>query len=547
MQCKVTMLYVGQGAMNLIEVCDDDDRLLNLSMVDCGGEVRESDDAIQYVWDKMYQRMETSGVGHPILDNLIITHRDKDHFNLFSEIFAPLIKKDGYFSVGKEVWCSKIGKNDLELYKKPIEASMQDGEKYTQIICRIENDHDIIVHSTFTSRPDKDELFHEVRAECYVKEDDDETKREKVLKFSWEEQGTGSFSCCDNSTYKCIANSIVEIPGCMLTVWMNNKMIAKGKIQTFENYKDFYAKCIKPNLGNIGIVGDVGDSILNIMEQIYPSVDKIEEEFLKEKEIPDMWINAAYIGGNTKQQTKKYKTMKNILALHCGNSNMSTFEGIQTGHRFHLYGPYQMMVLKRLDFNGSGLVHNNATSLIMTLFNSIGNDRKVVFPGDANAHTFKQWETKYTDQLDSFCNAYWLAPHHGSDSFKSKEERNDQCVFYRILRDSEAKDMVISAGKDNNFKHPYKSFIELMEMYYANMKMQVDAHMIRCNNTDSRYGKLDNQIIKYPLYTLCTDGIRTNYMCDRDPQVLLEDSRVFREIPRKPQEVPAPGLFFRRK
>ena len=63
----VTVLPVGQGAMNLIEVYDDCNALVNLSLIDCGTDrttparfdkldtpVRES---VEYVAEKMRERL----------------------------------------------------------------------------------------------------------------------------------------------------------------------------------------------------------------------------------------------------------------------------------------------------------------------------------------------------------------------------------------------------------------------------------------------------------------------------------------------------------
>ena len=311
-----------------------------------------------------------------------------------------------------------------------------------------------------------------------------------------------------------------------------------------------------PILEKIGIANNVLGSILDVMNKIFRSAEDFEEVLSGKQTIPAIWIGSAYIGGNLDQKTKTYNLMRDQLLLHSCNKNQNNFENITTGERIPLRGMYGLHVLKRLSLDempdkvtlGE---KNNCTSLVLALA-KYGDQvfQKVVFPGDANVHTFRQWRTEYERQLELFREADWLAPHHGSDSFKSEAESNEECVFYRILQNSNARNMIISAGKSNRYKHPYNSFVKLMQMHYEITGMPAEKHIIRYNNTDSSKDTLHFEEIEFPLYTLCT-GVPVKYCMWDGPQsdskILLADSRVFRETPRKPQEIPAPRLFFRRK
>lgn len=189
MECKVTTLYIGQGAMNLIEIYDGVN-LVNLSLIDCGGSfIGETNEAIAYVQDKMQRRWNASGWpnGQVYLDNLIITHRDADHINLFAKIFAPCINNQGVFESENSKWFSFHDGIDLNVYKQKINASTCDEITYTQFIHRILEEHFIFAQSIVSVWPDQDKVTHYVKINCSIENEQGENNC-STLGFEWTEK-----------------------------------------------------------------------------------------------------------------------------------------------------------------------------------------------------------------------------------------------------------------------------------------------------------------------------------------------------------------------
>lgn len=88
---QITVLAVGQGMGNLIELYDNHGNLEKLLLIDCGGggkgsiEVRDS---AFYILDAMARRAQVLGrpAGIRSLDILIISHQDKDHHNIIKNM-----------------------------------------------------------------------------------------------------------------------------------------------------------------------------------------------------------------------------------------------------------------------------------------------------------------------------------------------------------------------------------------------------------------------------------------------------------------------------
>lgn len=549
MFCKVTTLYVGQGGMNLIEIYDNKNRLVNLSLIDCGGSsIDETNEAIAYVQNKIMQRRAT--VLHEesvFLDNLIITHRDADHINLFSKIFMPLIKGNGIFEIDDDSWCSLSDGNNVYIYQMRKKCALPNSMKYDQYIQHFDENFSIAANSKFFKY--KSRIDHSVSIDCTIENQATE------INFDWSKEWSNIYCNINEKSIKILCSYYNCLAKEKFITICGEK--TESTLDTFCDFINLYKEQIKNILAEIySFPADVLESILSVMGKINLSIEDIEKVFEGEEPRPTGWVGSTFIGGNPQQKTNGYNVMRDYLFLHSANSKNFSFENIETGATISLYGNYRLHVLKRLCLDemnkkASPGEKNNGTSLVLALVEN-GNEgfQKVVFPGDANVHTFTQWGAEYQEQLGLFAGADWLAPHHGSDSFKVKNTPNEECVFYQILQDSEAQTMIISAGERNFFKHPYKSFIELMEAHYISTEISAEEHNIRCNDRDSRTGTLDSKSVRYPLYTLCT-GVPGEYsMWDgpqSDNQILLADSRVFRKPQREPQEVPAPGLFFYRK
>lgn len=90
----LTVLPMGQGACNLIEIygrdsnnTSDPEKLIYLGMVDCGSDDSKENininESFAYLWNKMYERGKVRGEDNPLIDIVLLTHRDSDHHDKF--------------------------------------------------------------------------------------------------------------------------------------------------------------------------------------------------------------------------------------------------------------------------------------------------------------------------------------------------------------------------------------------------------------------------------------------------------------------------------
>lgn len=101
---RVTMLAVGQGVSNLIEVYDNAGRMENLILIDCGGNgfgrhenVRSS---AEHILKAMRARAVTFGRYDKYLDVLSVSHPDKDHHSILKKILGELEDKRQTVGIG---------------------------------------------------------------------------------------------------------------------------------------------------------------------------------------------------------------------------------------------------------------------------------------------------------------------------------------------------------------------------------------------------------------------------------------------------------------
>lgn len=103
---KVTMLAVGQGMSNLIEVYDANGKMEQLMLVDCGGDGAQYPHVRDCIWRillAMKKRAMAMGKSseHRHIDLVVLSHQDKDHHSIIKEILKQQSK--GTVSVG-EYW-----------------------------------------------------------------------------------------------------------------------------------------------------------------------------------------------------------------------------------------------------------------------------------------------------------------------------------------------------------------------------------------------------------------------------------------------------------
>lgn len=139
----MTILAVGQGMSNLIEEYDDAGSLIQLILIDCGGDSFEEEHVQDSAWiilDAMRRRAEVQEGGYDrYLDLLILSHQDEDHHNIINCMLGELQQRGQSFRVEMywhfdENCCKPSG--DYEGFKKRIldvaedDGALCDGSAY---------------------------------------------------------------------------------------------------------------------------------------------------------------------------------------------------------------------------------------------------------------------------------------------------------------------------------------------------------------------------------------------------------------------------------
>lgn len=553
MRCKVTMFNVGQGVMNLIEIYDrisayGPEKLVNLSLVDCGGDLSQKrGEACRYVQSKMQQRYQSGGDKIPklYLDNLFISHRDKDHFNLFFSIFELLDMSGGTSAVNSMIIADRPipSENMQQYFITDVHAN-----NYTQRLSYSSDTYEIKMLSHYTSNNS-----NIVRISC--------TMQSGKISLTWDPVETMVFKDEQPIAFHYFLSNENRL---VLLYFSPNAKNAKDceimeYPNTYEQWMNFVDFLRENDFSERGIDSHISNAICNVMQK-HRSKDDIADIMKPQPTSSGTWIGATYIGGNKNHETQEYKILKDWLSRHCNSHN-----NVEQGKVLKLYGEYEVTVLERLVIASSSAnsVANNSTSLVLVLSKKDDSSfQKVVFPGDANCHTFRRMlersKNQYTgnDYLQSFQRADWLAPHHGSHSFQENRANYDETSFYHIITDSSAQKMCIPAGKENTYGHPHNSFVQTMLSYYIGARE--DSHLIIYNENDTKSAQWTTEETTAPLYTHITEipkeyriGQRTLY----SPSIQInccsqeEHDDKFR-VPATKREyfgTPAPELFFYRK
>lgn len=101
---RVTMLAVGQGVSNLIEVYDNAGRMEQLILIDCGGSGFRGHENVwssaEHILKAMRARAVTLGTSGRYLDVLSVSHPDKDHHSILKKILGVLENKRQTVGIG---------------------------------------------------------------------------------------------------------------------------------------------------------------------------------------------------------------------------------------------------------------------------------------------------------------------------------------------------------------------------------------------------------------------------------------------------------------
>lgn len=566
MDSKVTMLAVGQGAMNLIEIYDNIDGkkvLVNLSLIDCGSidghpaSKAACEASLEYAVGKMRERYEFGDC--LLLDNLLITHRDGDHWNLLDRLFRMTIGMETAL-ISENIGYLRVEESDdhIENYYVNRIDSIFRYEKNYYGECEIE--------LTFSFRVNGQDVIPDM-----------------ILEY---EYGDDYMSVCWS-------------PG-FLHVYVSNDKLAdlclSGKYDLYTlngmstwKIPSTYAGFLQVFFGRFGIFQRIKETVINmpaehekvmveLLKKIEISKEDIEKAVMQNPDHVPPFIQNVYIGGNSSASGGKFSAMEKTLKMLSPND---VFE-IEKGSFIDLYGGFRLYIIENLavdeliQLTGAesvkkASIKNNATSIVsVLLLDGVPEFEKIVFTGDATVHTFYQMLLDI-DEVVEYQNAIWTAPHHGAyttihGQIPDNEEERE--VFPVLLEQAQPKKIVISAGVENIHGHPCFWFVCDAAEVLQSMATQGMPHDIyyNTNNSNKKCGAewkfISTQIPLYTTYTILQNGSEgyRDYVFSFPPEnavpaenlLLLENreepaGRVFGStaIPVK-TEIPSKSMFFHR-
>lgn len=504
MYSKVSMLPVGQGAMNLIEIYDEN-VLVNLTLIDCGSidgqdvSKQACEVSIAYASEKMKKRWENSQIiGSPaFLDNLIITHKDGDHWNKLNSLIES----------ATEMPIDRIS-NNLGYYQQTDSEEKLDEYFFNRQkgYCKYQtsyiSDCEITMSLTWTQSGQDETWMIEVE---YSYEDMD-----IVILWKTDRVGIKVFNAA-------MIDPVYYIHIQENTLYINWQKAGDCSVpQDCEEFNRIFEEIYNNYLKNLIYIDQtLFSNMLGTME--LSSVDIMNVFKQVPAEVPPI-IGNVYIGGNNNSKGVRFSRMMNTLT----QISMNIWSQMPENNEIGLWGNYKLCIIKRLYVNQlenicnvklESSIKNNATSIVsVLLLNGDTNFQRIVFSGDATVHTFYEMLLDIQNNRTPaalYNNAVWTAPHHGawnticqtiSDDAQTAE------IFLALLNEVKPKEMVISAGFQSQYGHPCNSFVGLMKEQLENYRG--DDHWIYYNSDNNRKpsdrgneGWITEQV-SIPLYTL---------------------------------------------
>lgn len=512
MKSVVTMLPVGQGAMNLIEIYDDycgKEILVNLTLIDCGsadgrnkaGDVCEN--SLEYAVDKMKERWDISQATREYLylDTLIITHKDLDHWNLLQKLFSKLVGGDASIIDADE----KVGMLEImvsEVCTQTLYANClnEKSEIYRHQISYVDECEIAVQYN-------QENAWNSRQVEFEYSFGD------MVLWGSWKTGNLVIWLDSPDLTYKMLAYTFLE----------------KTYLEVGEEPREYEAPTemdaflflLSKVMCAIGIATEHFNYIGEMVKNLCTDGEAIKKIIESNKNTKVPFIGNVYIGGNIFSSGTRFKNMEQFLRKISRNP----FSIAGTGSSIDLYGAYNLLIIQRMsifdleDIPGaasktSPSIKNNATSIVCALhLSGDENFQKVIFTGDATVHTFYrvlQDMDREPRLIQECANAVWTAPHHGAwRTLQGEIEIGEDkvSVFSVILIKTHPNGMIISAGVENKYGHPDSNFIQMMCSYWSYGTIQVDNHAIYLCGSDNAgtsgrtWGFMETTAPLYTLYT----------------------------------------------
>lgn len=603
----VTMLPVGQGAMNLIEIYDNNEILQNLSLVDCGiarttpakyrnlgTPVKE---CVDYVVKKMKIRHQAAS-DKVYLDYVLFTHRDSDHWTLFDALWEAMF--------GEDIVLSRAGLPVRYLHKRI-------DEKAAEELFWDQRDNYAEYRRTGTS-PDRETCYWR-EFECKISFSENSPR----LSIRYE-GGDGrymvkigpsalgyNFQLHDNHTEKLVATMVLKLryeEGVPMTTFdgffRNRGRTWKSPIPYPGSATDIAKAWVE--FGKYAASQERGMEVLAELEYHFGDYkyleitrDGINSRLQGEGTVSGV-IGQVITGGSIKADVSA-KGGPSYVKKMLERAELLSRNGIVEAAPPQSYemgkgSPFVLYILERLQLDtlsgirvkgaegaSSSAIQKNGTSAVSSLENSEDAEfKKFIFTGDATIHTFFKMEE--SGVFEPRQDAVWTAPHHGSyPTIKGmkpapdggeEEKAKDIPAFPEMLKEFQPEVMIVSAGYPNSYGHPNNTFVNWAGEYLAT-RPGVESHWILYNLSDGKnFNRQDRQTDQLiftmlepsenglvpQMFRFTVDNVSAEFYHERinilDVSPKSEQKNVATDVrarikgDKSPVSVPQPGMFFRR-
>ena len=442
----LTVLPIGMGSCNLIEVYDDDahTKLKYLAMVDCGSdEGGAQEESFDYISRKMQERYNCNKDCY--LDMFLLTHQDSDHWDKVRKLIdSKIYGETQYYEIKSipfdeeypkfyKLYFRSNGKirmyHTIHPYSRDNYYEYQFGHKY--LYETTSNEYNIqIIFSTFSTKEIKYIPKNVPLEYCMI-----ESLRFPGNMITFETQNHIDYICYygrKEYSFTSQNNASLEAIYCSFISQHPN-------VIDLDLYKDAY----------------------NVAKGITATIINNDLAVTDTKTVPI--IKNTYFGGDGYIKRRRSDNFKEIFLKACSESvkdifNMEISPNIEMICRLNANNYTQE--------NTSGVKKNlrNATSAV-TIWNYNANT-KYLLTGDATADTMVYILKKSNDSYEE---AIMTSPHHGSTNTshgtygKDGKDGKQADVLEDFIETLKPKAMVISASYANKHGLPGEEFVNKCE------------------------------------------------------------------------------------
>lgn len=591
----INLLPVGQGAMNLIEIYDSLDRLIHLTLIDCGHDrsrpVRYDSlphitaKCVDYVASKMQQRFIQGGEFY--LDYVLITHRDSDHWTLFDNLLERLFgTKEVTHTSENILYLQKDLSDDItedyfenlrqKLYTYSRTYTFPAGEKEITI------EYQYTINLNVQESPRSNVYFQDnlQRVTAVFTLNDptapnscklyDLDSRECVLNVSLLRWAPNPCMVCVAGTLgtdEYVWGRTFPIPASLKTIWEIWILFLKDLTSSLTKFREILRlePILEEGFSEGGFLNYTVDDIMETLDTHQP-LENIARQFL--------W------GGYVQADQSTHGNKTGVGKLRARSDLLGRFDALEvsSGQSFGLIEPFHLNIQERLspeqlqgisvrnsEPTNSPAILRNGTSAVSLLLNTENDEfQKILFTGDATVHTF--YALYQSNALANSQNSIWTAPHHGSyttskGSLYVEELKADTDIFPFFLEEGNPGAIVMEAGYENRHGHPNYTFCDWAYEGLGYMGSACDPHYIYYNKNDTRDAAWTYEEINVPLYSGVSScdgahavGLIHNFTLfpatEYTHNEIIWDS-LARTLPHAkesacPKDIPSPHLFYRR-